>query len=81
MTDTPDGYLDLAILTAYSSLGKTTLREHIQLKEVCPPAYCPEDKILVRKSDFDTFIRKHRVMPGAEVNQIVENVMAQLRSR
>jgi excisionase family DNA binding protein len=72
-----DIYLDLAGLASYSSLGRTTLRELIQQGEI--PAYCPRGKILVKRSDFDEWVSRHRVKPQAEVNQIVRDVMEQLR--
>ena len=57
MKEPDDTYMDLAKLAAYSSLGRTTLRDLIQQGQI--PAYCPRGKILVRKSEFDEWVAKH----------------------
>ena len=76
--DKQDGYLDLAHLASYSSLGKTTLRLLIQIGEL--PAFQPRGKLLVKRSDFDEWMSRHRVRPQVEVDQIVKDVMDELRN-
>lgn len=77
MHDLPDGYLDLKGLATYSSMGRTTLKELIHAGEL--PAYCPRGKIVVLKSEFDEWVRKHPVRPGKAVADIVNEIMAKQR--
>ena len=77
MNPEQDTYLDLARLASYSSMGKTTLRELIQMGEL--QAYCPRGKILVLKSEFDAWVQKHPVRPGKTVKDLINEVMEKMK--
>jgi excisionase family DNA binding protein len=68
-----DRYVDLAGLAAYSSLGRTTLRDLIRAGEF--PAYQPSGKLLVKLSEFDAWVTTHKVGPADRVKQVVNDVI------
>lgn len=70
-----DQFFDLRGLSAYSSMGVSTLRDHIR---VDLPCFKVGGKILVKKSEFDAWmLEKHRHKP--ELSSIVDDVMESLR--
>lgn len=71
-----DQYFDLKGLSVYSSIGVSTLRDHIR---VDLPCFKAKGKILVKRSEFDAWmLEKHRHKP--ELNSIVDDVMDSLKS-
>jgi hypothetical protein len=72
-----DQYLDLAGLAAYSGLSRTTLRDHVKLRGL--PAYLVEGKILVRRSEFDSWISRYRVKQSQNLKSVVDEVMSRMR--
>lgn len=72
-----DRWLDLRRLREYASVSNRTLRDWIHSPVDSLPAVQVGTKILVRKSDFDRWLEKHKVKPlelGAMVEEIVEAV-------
>ncbi len=70
-----DGYFDLRGLNAYSTLGVSTLRSYINKGKL--PAYKIKGKILVKKSEFDTWlIKNHRIKKdlGSIADQVIESL-------
>ena len=63
-----DQFFDLRGLSAYSSLGVSTLRDYIRRGKL--PYLKMRGKILVRKSEFDKWTEKFRIMkvPSGIVN-------------
>jgi len=70
-------WLDLRRLREYATVGERTLRDWIRLEVNPLPAVRVRGKILVRKSDFDRWLEKHRVKQidlSAIVDEVVEAV-------
>ena len=62
-----DPYLPLRALAAYSGLGVATLRGYIdKLPDEALPCYRVGGKILVRRSEFDSWLQQFRALgrPG-----------------
>lgn len=74
-----DCYLDLARLAAYSSLGKSTLKDLIRRGEI--PTYQPSRKVLVKKSEFDHWVSKHKIKAFDRVREIVDDIMRKFKSK
>jgi hypothetical protein len=53
--------LDLRGLSAYSSLGVTTLRGYINRRKNPLPHYRLDGKILVKRDAFDRWLESHKV--------------------
>ncbi len=68
-----DQYFDLRGLSAYSALSVSTLRDHIKWNGL--PAYEVRGKILVRKSEFDSWISNYRIRKSLDINKIVNDVI------
>ncbi len=77
MTSTTDGgrYLDLKALAIYSSLSVRSLRSYVADPVDPLPSCRVRKKILVRKSDFDTWLKKHRV-EAQELGPLIDEVLA-----
>ena len=73
-----DQYFDLKGLNAYSSLGVSTLREHIRSGSL--PSFKVKGKILVRKSEFDNWIEENFRAPGQDLNGMVDEIMNNLKA-
>ena len=67
------GYLDLTALSRYSSIGKSTLRQHIKNGDL--PAYRPGGKLLVKKETFDRWVEGHAYEPK-DLNALVDDALA-----
>ena len=73
-----DRYFDLKHLAAYASLGVPTLREYLRGQDGLPH-YKLRGKILVRRSEFDKWLQGFRVDPKADLQRVVQNVLADLK--
>ena len=71
-----DQYFDLKGASAYSSLAISTLREHIR-KGL--PAFKVGGKILIRLSEFDRWMERHRVNRDQDLTSIIDSVIDELR--
>lgn len=81
-----DRYLDLESLSLYSGIGKSCLRQHIERDGL--PAYFPRGKVLVRKSDFDTWLHKYKYQKQSkkkrnqkELKEVVDGVVNEVRGK
>ena len=72
-----DQYFDLRGLEAYSALKVPTLRDYIKSGDL--PCFKVKGKILIRKSEFDTWLEDYRVNRAKEINDIVDDVMSSLK--
>lgn len=72
-----DQYFDLQGLSAYSSLGVGTLREHIRKGTL--PCFKVKGKILVRRSEFDLWLEGHRMSKKKEIDSIVDDAIKDLK--
>lgn len=70
-----DKYLDLKGLSAYSSLSVRTLRDYLKDPVDPIPSFCVRRKILVRKSEFDQWISRHRI-DTKDVSRLVDEMAA-----
>ena len=72
-----DQYFDLKGLEAYSALKVPTLRDYIKSGNL--PCFKVKGKILIRKSEFDSWLEDYRVNRAKEINDIVDDVMSSLK--
>ena len=73
----PDQYFDLRGLSAYSSMGVSTLRDYIRSGDL--PCFKIKGKILVKRSEFDAWLENYRLYKKLNINGIVANVMESLK--
>ena len=70
-------WLDLGVLTEYAAVSDRTARSWIRATTDPLPASRVGGKILVRRTDFDSWLEKHRVKQidlGCIVSEVVEAV-------
>jgi len=70
-------FFDLKGLSLYSALGVGTLRDHIRSGSL--PCFKVKGKILVKRSEFDQWIEKHRLNKKQDINNIVDEVLNSLK--
>ena len=70
-----DQYFDLRGLSAYSAIAVGTIRDHIKARGL--PHFKLAGKILVKRSEFDTWVEKFRLTKN--LNHIVDDVMDSLK--
>ncbi len=72
-------WLRLRELSFYANLCERTLRAWIHSPRDPLPAVKVRGKVLVRKSDFDRYLERHRVQPLAalDVDRIVNDVLGE----
>ena len=71
-------WLDLRALTQYASVSERTMREWIHRRANPLPAVRVGAKILVRRSEFDCWLEKHRLEPfdiGSVVSEVVSDLI------
>ena len=74
------GWLSLRELTEYASVSERTLRQWLHRSTDALPAVRVDGKILVRKSEFDAWLERHRIRPDSiDVGQIVDDVLKGVR--
>ncbi len=76
----PLEWLDLRALTGYACVSERTLRTWIHDGDDPLPAYRVGTKILVRRSEFDRWMERHRLVPASsiDVNGVVDEILADL---
>ncbi|MGH8246609.1 MAG: helix-turn-helix domain-containing protein [Gammaproteobacteria bacterium] len=82
-------WLDLRRLIEYAAVSERTLRAWIHSPADPLPAVCVGRKILVRRSEFDAWLERHRVralggpdidsLESERVNDIVREIMEDVR--
>jgi len=70
-----DPFFSLRALAAYSSLSVRKLRDLLDDPAHPLPAYMVGNKLLIRKSEFDSWMATHRRQRGADVDKIVNEVL------
>jgi len=73
-----DQYFDLKGLSVYSSLGVGTLRDY--LKSGGLSYFKLRGKILIKRSEFDTWLERYRINQSQELNKIVDEVLSSMKS-
>ena len=76
-----DPYLSLHALAAYSGLSVRKLRALLVEPARPLPCFRVGSKLLVRRSDFDTWIAAYRCVGRQHLDQLVADVVAELKSR
>jgi len=74
-----DQYFDLKGLSLYSALAVPTLRDYI--REGALPYFKLKGKVLVRKSEFDTWLEKFRVDRKKDLNTIANEIVHSVKKR
>jgi hypothetical protein len=72
LNELTDQYFDLKALSNYSSFAVPTLREY--LREDLP-YYKKKGKIVVKRSDFDSWMEQFKVDRKQELDRIVEDAI------
>jgi len=79
LTSPGDPYLTLRALAAYSGCSVRCLRDRLTDPHAPLPCYrLPGGKILVRRSDFDTWLSRYRQVGVPVIDQLVTAVIADL---
>ena len=74
-----DQYFDLPGLKAYSCIPVPTLRDYIKRDGM--PCFKLRGKILVKRSEFDSWMDDHRVDSADELNGKVTEVLNRLKAK
>ena len=79
-----DAYLSLRALARYASISVRTLRGYIMAKRNPLPCYRPGGKVLVRRSEFDAWMRAFRNGTigedrTREVNRLIDELRIDLQ--
>jgi Helix-turn-helix domain len=73
---TDDPYFSLPRLAAYSGLSVRTLRDYLRDPVGPLPHFRTKGKILVRRSEFDAWMRRFRAgEPSADLGRMVDDVL------
>ena len=72
-----DQYFDLQGLSVYCSLKVPTLRDHIKSGSL--PCFKVKGKILIKKSEFDTWLEVHRLNKKQELDGLIDGVLESLK--
>jgi excisionase family DNA binding protein len=77
--DLEPGYLSIVSLARYSGLSVRKLRDYLHDPVRPLPSYRVGGKVLVRRSDFDTWALQFRLVPAATtVKAVVDDIMSTL---
>jgi hypothetical protein len=76
-----DPYLSLKALASYSDLSVRTLRTYLTYSLNPLPSYRVGGKILIRRSEFDSWIARYRNTGNVDVDQIVDDILKDLASQ
>lgn len=72
-----DQYFDLRGLSVYSSMGVGTLRDHIKAGSL--PCFKVRGKILIKLSEFNTWMEGFRLNKNRDLNNLVDEVLESLK--
>ncbi len=75
MSTEQDPFLDLRALAAYSGLSVRKLRDHLTDPGHPLPYYRVGAKIVVRRSEFGSWMARFRRVGNADVDRIVKAVL------
>lgn len=71
-------YLSLRALAAYSSLSERWLRSFLAAADHPLPHYRIGGRVVVKRSDFDTWMQVYRVEGDADASAVVNRLLADL---
>lgn len=72
-------WMDLRTLADYACVSQKTLREWIRDVGDPLPAFQRGNKLYVNRQEYDRWLRQHPVASGAEINRIVDEIVASVR--
>jgi hypothetical protein len=72
-----DQFFDLRGLSVYSALAVGTLRDHIKSENL--PAFKIKGKLLIRRSEFDSWIEKFRLNKTQNLDTLADDVLESLK--
>lgn len=72
-----DQFFDLRGLSAYSAMGVPTLRDYIRNNKL--PSFKVRGKILIKKSEFDSWIENFRINKTQDLDSLVDEIMDSLK--
>jgi hypothetical protein len=75
--ETEDRYFDLRRLSRYSSFSVRTLRDYIARSDDPIPSFRIGRKIIVKQSEFDSWMEKYRGKSG-NLNVLVADILGEL---
>jgi excisionase family DNA binding protein len=75
LSSTLDPFLPLRALATYSGLSVRTLRHWLEDPAHPLPCYRVGGKILVRRSEFDAWIARHRQVGRGDVDRLVADAL------
>lgn len=73
-----DQFFDLRGLSAYSSLAVPTLRSYIRAGGL--PHYRLRGKLIIKRSEFDTWMEQFRVSKALDLETIAEEAVRSVRA-
>ncbi len=74
ITDHNDKYLDLKSLAEYCCISVRSLRDYLTDTHDPLPSYCIRRKRLIKRSEFDAWMQRHRSDTG-KIDLIVDEVL------
>jgi excisionase family DNA binding protein len=69
-------WFSLRELTEYAAVSDRSLRQWLHRSSDALPAVRVNGKILIRRSEFDAWLDRHRIQPGDEVD--VDGIVSSL---
>jgi len=74
-----DPFLSMKALASYSGLSDRKLRQHLADPQHPLPCYRVGGKLVVRRSEFDTWVAAYRQVGRVDVDRVVADVMQGLQ--
>lgn len=74
-----DQYFDLKGLAAYSALSVSSLRTHIKTSGL--PCYRLGGKLLIRKSQFDSWVERFQLASSQDLDRVADEIMDEIGAR
>lgn len=74
-----DGYLSLRDLATYSGLSVSTLRDYVNHLRPPLPHYRIGARIMVRRSEFDQWVRQFREDGSTALEAVADRILASMR--
>ena len=79
MEQIQDRFFDLKSLAEYASLSISTIRNYINDSDDPLPSFCIKRKILIKKSEFDRWIERHRTDKG-KLDRILDDLLRDFKT-
>ena len=73
-----DPYLSLRALSSYAGLSTRTLRAYLTDNVHPLPCYRVGGRVLIRRSEFDQWVRRFRSRGRGEIDQAVDEILRDL---